>query len=76
MALDFPILSKLGGQDAVHAELTKRGHIIGRDAIRMWRQRGRIPGDAATALMAIAEEMSVGYSSQDFALAEIASAAQ
>lgn len=67
---DFPIIGKLGGRDAVVRQLKKRGHEIGWDAVRMWAQRGTIPGDAARVLMRIAEEERIRFAAADFELQE------
>ena len=67
----FPIVSKLGGPEAALRKLGSRGHVLRtKDAIRMWLVRGRIPGDAAVALMRIAETENIPYSADDFSLTE------
>lgn len=58
----FPILTKLGGRDAVVAALG-----LTRDQVRMWEARSRIPGDAQVALMRMAEQNGVEFSAADFA---------
>jgi hypothetical protein len=68
MASDFPIIGKLGGRETVTGKLRKRGHKIGRDALRMWTARGSIPGDATRLLMQIADDERVPYSAADFDL--------
>ena len=64
---EFPIIEKLGGRDAVLKRLRARGvDIKSTDALRMWAQRGQIPGHAQQALMAIAEMDGIGYGAADF----------
>lgn len=66
---EFPIIRKLGGRQAVTEKLHARGHDIGFHALRMWVNRGTIPGDAVPHLMAIAEAERVDYGAKDFELA-------
>jgi hypothetical protein len=66
MASEFPILTKLGGDEEVTRKLVSLGHPIGKDAVRMWRQRQRIPGNAIPVLMSIAERERIKYRSSDF----------
>lgn len=66
---DFPIIGKLGGRDAVFRRLQSRGGQPKTvDTLRMWRARGRIPGEFVQALMTFAEEDGVTYQASDFAL--------
>ena len=68
--MDFPIIEKLGGRVAVFDALHSRnGHPATVDALRMWRARGQIPGDATRDLMALAEELGIRYSASDFIVA-------
>lgn len=68
----FGIIEKLGGRPAVSAALRESGartHSV--DAIRMWAQRGSIPGNALRALLAEAERKGVEISSDDFDVIEV-----
>ena len=69
----FPIIEKLGGRDAVFGLLRDRPGVKVKtsDTIRMWIQRGSIPGPAQRALMAAADQRQVPYSAQDFVLLEV-----
>jgi hypothetical protein len=64
----FQIIHKLGGVGPVFERLQALGLIKTRDALRMWRSRGAIPGDAQVALMRLAEEAGVAYTADDFIL--------
>lgn len=66
--VEFPIIEKLGGREAVFAHLRERGLVETPHAIRMWgsKTRGVIPGDAARELMRWADERRIRYSAEDF----------
>ena len=66
----FPIIEKLGGREAVFDLLKGQPEVKvnSLDTIRMWIQRGSIPGSAQRALMAAADEQRLPYSAQDFSL--------
>lgn len=66
--VEFPIIEKLGGRDAVFAHLRDKGLVETPHAIRMWasKSRGVIPGDAARELMRWADERAIRYSADDF----------
>ena len=64
---EFPIITKLGGDAAVYdllRALSARPKTIA--ALRMWRTRGRIPGDISRDLMALADEAGIEYCADDF----------
>ena len=73
---EFPIITKLGGRDAVLALLLAKGRkrkaqndkgpALSAAAMRMWRQRGQMPSDVITLLMEIADESGLAYSADDF----------
>lgn len=63
---DFPIIPKLGGDEAVLHVLARRYRKIGPDAIRMWRARGNMPGEAQRCLMDEAEKRKIPYTAKDF----------
>lgn len=72
----FPIIEKLGGREKVF-ELLKSAELIKTiDAIRMWIQRGTIPGNAQRELMAEADRRMLGYDASDFAVSEVESEQQ
>jgi hypothetical protein len=62
----FPIITKLGGIEAVYALLSDR--ISSSDTIRMWQSRSQIPSWAMRRLMEICESRGIRYSSVDFYL--------
>jgi hypothetical protein len=64
---EFPIVTKLGGRDAVFRVLhaaEQRVETI--HALRMWVARDSIPGDAQRILMAEADRLGIKYSAIDF----------
>lgn len=62
----FPIIKKLGGVRATFEIL--RPLLKTDEAIRMWRKRGSIPGEAMRRMMAAAEKKRIRYSAADFTL--------
>lgn len=66
---EFPIITNLGGREAVQGKFVAHGVDVTLDAMRMWTVRKSIPGDAMRLLMAIAEEEEAEYSAADFELA-------
>lgn len=71
--MEFPIITRLGGRDAVSDLLANR---IKPNAVRMWHVRGRIPSDMQLLLMAEAERRGFPYTSDDFRLRPSDDAAQ
>ena len=63
----YPIIEKLGGRERVFAMLSdgEDGQKT-LDAIRMWVQRGSIPGAAQRRLMEEADRQGVEYTADDF----------
>lgn len=63
----FPIIQKAGGREAIAEIVTHptKGK-VGVDAIRMWEQRGRIPGYAIADLLRWSEAAKVPISESDF----------
>ncbi len=68
---EFPIVTKLGGRDAVLAKLRAAGWERGRDAIRMWAapKRARIPGSAVIILLGLAKDEGIAVEPCDLKLA-------
>jgi len=66
----FPILTKLGGRTAAFEKIQLLGFEKGAAAVRMWEQRRRIPGDAVTLLMRVADAAGIEYCASDFEFAE------
>ena len=63
---EFPIIVKLGGRDAVFADLKKMKVVNTPDALRMAATRGAMSGDLTRALMSLADERSLRYDASDF----------
>lgn len=59
----FPVIERLGGIMAVSR---RRG--LKNNVIRMWVQRGRIPGDEMVELMRFCEAAGLSYCADDFTL--------
>jgi len=62
----FPIITKLGGVEAVYNLLDD--HISSADTIRMWQSRSQIPSWAMRRLMEICEQRGVTYKALAFSL--------
>ena len=71
---DFPIITKLGGRDAVFEYLRDKGLVQTKRAIGMWSAdgRGTIPGDSARELLLWAEARNIPHEASDLVLGEIA----
>jgi hypothetical protein len=64
---DFPIIDRLGGLDsAFEVVRSPRTNIKTKGAIRMWAQRGGIPGACIVALMEEMDARGESYSHVDF----------
>jgi RHH-type transcriptional regulator, rel operon repressor / antitoxin RelB len=61
--MEFPIVEKLGGREAVAKLLAGK---VKPNAVRMWHARGRIPSDAQLVLMEAADRESIRYTATDF----------
>jgi predicted DNA-binding protein len=61
--MEFPIIEKLGGREAVAKLLAGK---VKPNAVRMWHARGRIPSEAQVALMEAADRESIRYTATDF----------
>jgi len=66
---EFPIIVKLGGRDAVFAELKEMKVVTTPDALRMAVTRRTMSGDLTRALMALADAKSLRYDASDFEVA-------
>jgi hypothetical protein len=60
----FPIITKLGGIEAVYELLSDK--ISSSDTIRMWQSRSQIPSWAMRRLMEICEKRDIPYRAIDF----------
>lgn len=69
---EFPIITKLGGRDAVYDHLSKALGIQTMDAMRMWRARGNISRAAMQELMRLAKERGIPCEADDFDLQDTA----
>lgn len=68
---NFPIIVALGGDEAALEVLDRRGgKARSVHALRMWRARGGIPGEAQRHLMAEADMRGIRYQAADFVLKE------
>lgn len=67
---EFPIIDKLGGREAVYEHLRQTCGIKTRDALRMWRARGRIPSKPLHALIDLAADRGIGFVPADLRLGE------
>jgi len=65
---EFPIIQKLGGREVVFEQLRERCGLQTIHALRMWRQRGQIPGQYMLALLEMAEREGIPYCARDFEL--------
>lgn len=65
---EFPIIEKLGGEDAVLRKLTELTplNFYTPRVLRMWRLRQRVPGHAIVWLMWLAERENLPVASSDF----------
>lgn len=65
--MSYEIFQKMGGRKSAFVELERNGYqVASEDTLRMWEQRGSIPGWAILALMAICQKLSIQYSYTDF----------
>lgn len=63
----LPIIDKLGGRLQLFEKLVDSGlRVKTKEAVRMWEQRGQMPGNAIVHCMELAEKEGVSYSSKDF----------
>lgn len=65
--MTIPIIEKLGGYIAAYEAL--KPHLpraIGADAVRMWKQRGSIPGYGMIALAAAAKKKGIEFDPGDY----------
>lgn len=65
---DFPIITKLGGRDAVYEHLRQVAGITTKATIRMWHQRRAIPPRQRLHLMELADSKGLSYVGSDFQL--------
>jgi hypothetical protein len=62
----FPVIEKLGGRQQAAEIVSARGKPVTADAVRMWCQRGQIPGWARHALHQHFDEQGVAVMASDF----------
>lgn len=63
----FPIIQKAGGRKAITEIVTHPTHgRVGIHAVRMWEQRGRIPGYAIADLLEWCERSGISFTQADF----------
>lgn len=62
----FKIIEKLGGRRATANVVTAQLRPVTTDTVRMWCQRGRIPGDVVRCLLKEAEARKIDTAGSDF----------